>query len=361
MPSARKKVSGLCSQNEYKELQRKCWEEIRDLHFGENGSPYWVKKAKHFGIDYRKDLPDLESFLMQEISVCDERDLKEKPEEYFIPEKTLKEKPVHRMTSSGSTTGEKKVSFWTDEGLSYNAKHLAKVAKLYGVKEGMKWVVTGPSYPAPFEPLMEKLVLREMRGDLYFVPVETEQLKKKIAELPQQELTLEKLLANPYFEARLGPVWRETVKYLNTRKVNFLGTTLFMLPDLEKQKGFENIKFVYVGGMEIPKEAYKFWKARLEEQGKKLITSYGHYIFGLFFDLPNAELTYYSAAPQSFLYVTEEQDLFKLVKYGERGRIRYLKMDEAMLWCQQERDFAQRVKPNEYFSWDGAKQIEAKF
>jgi hypothetical protein len=36
-------------------------------------------------------------------------------------------------------------------------------------------------------------------------------------------------------------------------------------------------------------------------------------------------------------------------------------MDEAMLWCQQERDFGERVKPNEYFNWDGVKQIEAKF
>jgi len=338
------------------------WEKIRDLHFNKDfGSPYWVRKAEVFRIDYKRDLPTLESFLMSEVSVCEERDLREKPDEYFIPKKTLNEKPVHRMTSSGSTTGEKKVSFWTDEGLGYNAKHLAKIAKFYGLRERVKWIVVGPSYPAPFQPIMENLVLREMRGDLYFIPIETEQLKRKIAEFPQQELGLKRLLADPYFEARLGPVWRETLKYLNTRSIDFLGTTLFMLPELEKQNGFENVKFVYVGGMEIPHEFYKFWKGRLEKQGKKMITSYGHYIFGLFFDLPNAELTYYPAAPQSFLYVTEEQDPFKLVKYGERGRIRFLRMDEAMLWCQQERDFAERVKPNEYFNWDGVKQVEAKF
>ena len=78
---------------------------------------------------------------MHEISVCDESLLLEKPEEYFIPRKTLREKPVHRMTSSGSTTGEKKVSFWTDEGLRYNAKHLAKLARLHGLSEGMKWLL----------------------------------------------------------------------------------------------------------------------------------------------------------------------------------------------------------------------------
>ena len=338
------------------------WEWIRNLHFDEsNGSPYWVERAKKFGINPKKDLETLESFLLSEISICDENELKIRTDEYFIPKKTLKEKPIHRLTSSGSTSGEKKVSYWTDEGLSHNSKHLAKVAKLYGVEEKMKWIVTGPSYPAPFQPLMENLVLREMRGDLYFVPIETQHLKKKIAEIPPQELDLKKLLSIPYFEARLKPVWDETVKYLNTRKIDFLGTTLFMLPHLEEQEGFENVKFVYVGGMEIPFELYKFWKNRLEQEGKKLITSYGHYIFGLFFDLPSNELTYYSAAPQSFLFVTEEQDPFKFVKYGERGRVRYLKMDEAMLWCQQERDYAERVGPNEYFEWDGVKQIKAKF
>lgn len=338
------------------------WERVRDLHFDkENGSKYWIEKAKKYGIDPKKDLPNLESFLMNEISLCDERDLLAYPEEYFIPKKTLKEKPVHRMTSSGSTTGIKKVSYWTDDALSFNAKHLAEVAKLYGIKEGMKWVITGPSYPAPFEPLIEKLVLNEMKGALYFIPVETEQLKKRIAELSPRELTLEKILENPYFEARLGPVWRETVKYLKTRKIDFLGTTLFMLPELEKQDGFENVKFVYVGGMEIPKDAYKFWKKVLENQNKSLLTSYGHYIAGLFFDLPNAKLTYYPAAPQSLLFVTEEQNPFKLVKYGERGRVRCLKTSKAMLWCQQERDYAERVAPFDHFNWDGIKEVEAKF
>jgi hypothetical protein len=81
-------------------------------------------------------------------------------------------------------------------------------------------------------------------------------------------LELDKLLSDPYFDARIGPVWRETIKYLKTRKIDFLGTTLFSLPELEKQEGFENVRFVYVGGMEMPVGIYKFWRNRLKEQGK---------------------------------------------------------------------------------------------
>ena len=174
-------------------------------------------------------------------------------------------------------------------------------------------------------------------------------------------LELDKLLSDPYFDARIGPVWRETIKYLKTRKIDFLGTTLFSLPELEKQEGFENVRFVYVGGMEMPVGIYKFWRNRLKEQGKKLVTSYGHYIFGVFFDLPGAGLTYYPSTPRTYLYVVDEKDPFKLVKYGERGRVRGLKMDEAMLWCQVERDYAERVAPCEQYKWDGVKEIKTTF
>ena len=37
----------------------------------------------------------------------------------------------------------------------------------------------------------------------------------------------------------------------------------------EKQKGFENVKFVYIGGMEIPLNLYKFGKPDLKNMGRK--------------------------------------------------------------------------------------------
>ena len=77
--------------------------------------------------------------------------------------------------------------------------------------------------------------------------------------------------------------------------------------------------------------------------------------------MPDAELTYYPSAPQTHLYVVDEKDPFKLVRYGERGRVRGLKMDEAMLWCQVERDYAERAAPCEHYKWDGVKEIKATF
>jgi hypothetical protein len=346
------------------------WEKIRDLNFDEGeGAPYWIKKAEKFNVNPKKDLETIEDFLFNEISICDEADIEKYPIEYFIPKRILNERSFIPMTSSGSVNKKKTVP-WSMEAIKENGRHEAKILRLYGVKERINYLFAGPSDPAPFKYIMDALV-EEMKGTIYFAPVETRELKRYFAEHPDVAFEMSKIddmkklrefiSKDPFLKARVDPPLEYTDEILRKEKVEFLGTLLFWLPALEKHESFKNVKYVYIGGMEIPVELYKYWKGKLEADGKKLLTSYGHHRFGVFFDLPGQELTYYPSAPLSFLYVTEKEDPFKLVKYGERGRIRYLSLDKAMLWCQQERDYAERVAPNEYFSWDGVKQIEAKF
>jgi len=337
-----------------------CWGRIRNLHFDErNGSPFWIKRAKKFGIHPEKDLSSLEDFLMSKISLCDENELKAKPLEYFVPRSVLYERSFVPMTSSGSTDKKKTVP-WTMEAVEHNAEHLSKILKLYGIEERINWLLTGPSDPAPFKYVMDSLV-KEMKGTLYFASVETRGLKSHLAVKENDKLDLEKIFSDCFLKAVLGPAVEYTIDVLRREKIEFLGTALFFLPFLENQEGFENVRFVYVGGMEISNALYRFWKRRLEKHGAKLITSYGHFMFGVIFDLPSQSLTYYPPAPLSLLLVTEPDDPFKVVKYGERGRVRYLRMDEAMLWCQQERDYAERAAPHNHFNWDGVKEIKLKW
>ena len=346
------------------------WEKVRDLTFDdEDGSPYWIKKRKEFNINPRKDLETINDFLFNEISICDEKDLEKYPLEYFIPKRILKERSFIPMTSSGSVNKKKTVP-WTMEAVRENGKHEAKLLKLWGVKEKINYLFAGPSDPAPFKYIMDSLV-EEMKGTIYFAPVETRELKRYFADRSKFAFEMSKMddtkklrefiLKDSFMKVRMGPCLEYTDEILSREKIEFLGTMLFWLSALEKHEGFKNVKFVYVGGMEIPFDLYKYWKERLEAEDKKLLTSYGHHKFGVFFDLPEQPLTYYPSAPLSLLFVTDEEDPFKLVKYGERGRIRYLSLDKAMIWCQQERDYAERVGSNKYFSWDGVKEIKAKF
>jgi hypothetical protein len=61
------------------------------------------------------------------------------------------------------------------------------------------------------------------------------------------------------------------------------------------------------------------------------------------------------------LYVVKEDDPHSLVNYGERGRVRFLRMSKSLLWSQTERDFAERVAPQREFKWDGIKNITTQY
>lgn len=350
-----------------KEAQ-KYWDEIRELNFDEvKGSSYWVEKAKENNVRPR-DLESLEDFLTHPISLCDEEDLR-KPIEYFIPKEVLKEKNYIPMTSSGSK-GKKKTVPWSKEAITENGRHLAKVLRLYGVKDGINYLLAGPSDPAPFKYIVDSLV-ENMKGTLFFAPIETRGLKKIFAENQKIALAMSEaknveelsriISQDNFLQERFGPCLEYTDDILSREKIEFFGTMIYWLNAFENHKGFENVKYVYIGGMEIPVEFYNFWKERLKREGRELITSYGHYRFGLLFDLRNQPLTYYPFEPFNFLFVTQEENPFELVKYGERGRVRFLSLDKAMLWCQVERDYAERVRGNEYFDWDGVKEIKPKF
>jgi hypothetical protein len=343
------------SRRRRESILQEYWEFVRDLHFKE--TPYWAEKAKLMGVNPKEELDALEDFLNHPVGICNEADMKERPIEYFIPRSIQARKDYLPLTSSGST-GKKKTVAWSREGISYNARHLAHIAMLYRIPEGMNWLMTGPSYPAPFQPIVQELV-KKMKGTLFFAPIETRGLKAHLASIKPAKPALERL--DEFLEARIAPCLEYTVDVLEREEIGLLGTALFFLPRLQGLKGFEHVRFVYLGGTEIPRRAYEALRERLEQSGRKLITSYGHYMFGLIFDLPDAGLAYYPPVPLSFLYVVDEVDPFKLVRYGERGRVRFLRADDTLLWCQVERDYAERVAPNKHFNWDGVREVKATF
>jgi hypothetical protein len=352
------KPAWMCTKEEYNDLEQKYWEFIRNLHFEEGGTPYWMEKAKEYGVNPKKDLAALTDFLNHEISLCNENELKEKPFGYFIPESVLKieKNNIGIYTSSGST-GKKKNAPWNNNAFDYNSKFLSHVLDSYGIEKGSNFLIAGPSFPAPFQSIMEKLA-KERNGLIYFAPIETRELKTYFSTIDPSRFDIE---SNPFLKARLSPSVEYQLDILGKEEIGVLGIALFSLPLFMRAKGFENVKLIYCGGMEIPSEQYRYWKKELEAMDKKIVTSYGHYMFGLIFDVPNEELTYYPPSPLSLLYVVKEDDPHIFVDYGERGRVRFLRMSEALLWSQPERDYAERVSPQNEFKWDGLKNITSSF
>jgi hypothetical protein len=133
-----------------------------------------------------------------------------------------------------------------------------------------------------------------------------------------------------------------------------------MLPSLMKAEGFENVRAIYLSGMEVPYEQLKYWRKLLPN--KTFLTSYGHHQLGLCFAHPKFEIpTYYPPAPVSLIYVVDPENPLRMVKYGERGRVRLVRMDESLLWVQTERDYAERVKPYGEIKWDGIRDVVPTF
>jgi hypothetical protein len=342
------------SDYEYRSFLETHWRKIRDLHFRE--TPYWISRVKKYGIE--SDGLKLDDFLRHPASLCDENDLIERPFEYFIPKSLLgaQSKDIGIYTSSGST-GKKKNAPWDNEALDYDSRFLSYILDMYEIPKGLNFLVAGPSFPAPFQPIMEKLA-KERNGLFYFAPLETRGLKKHLDSVDTSKLDI---TSDSFLNARLSPSVEYQLEILGKEKIGVLGIALFSLPLFVRAAGFENVLLVYCGGMEIPPEQYKYWKKELEAKGKKLVTSYGHYIFGLIFDAPGEGLTYYPPLPQSLLHVVKRDDPYELVDYSQRGRVRFLRMSKALLWSQVERDYADRAAPVKEFNWDGVRNITSSF
>lgn len=330
------------------------WEELLKLHFDkEQGSPYWLKKIENKNINPMKDFQDLEDFLMSPESLCNENDLKKYPLEYFIPKKTLKEELILPLTSSGSINPKKTIG-WSEKTIKENAEYLALILKNnYKIEKSLSYLILGPSYPAPFQPVIYETV-KLLHGILYFAPIETRGLKKYLFENPRLDFN------DVFLKARFQPAIEYATEILSREKIDFISATFQLLPIFTNIKGFENVKYIYFGGMEINKDKYFRIREEFEKVGKKTLTSYGHFIFGLTFDLYEAPLTYYPA-PFSLFLLTSFDDPFKLVKYGEEGRLRFFVATNTLLWSQVERDYGKRVSPAFGFDKDGIKEVKTTF
>jgi len=349
------KPAWLCSQKEYKEMLQDYWEKVRDLHFNqEKGAPYWINKIKDFNINPKKDFETLEDFLNQEVSLCDANELIEKPPSYFVPKITWRKKKekISPFPSSG-TSGRKKPHVWSEEALDYCSKYFNYILDAYRLDYGLEWFLPGTYglYPA-----IMRRVIRERKGIFHFIPVECRGLKKYLS--PSTPLDMEKAKSNPFLMARFGPLLEYSFDALK-RGIDVFGTILPLLPLFENAPGFERVKAILIG-MEIQKDKFLEYKEKFKS--KIIFNTYGNSNSGLFPNIPTKEIKYYPPAPLSYIYVVEEDNPLKTVRYGERGKLRNLKMDEYFLWNEvQDRDYAERIPPHKEFKWDGIKEIKVKW
>jgi hypothetical protein len=336
-------------QRNYRKTIEEVWPDLRDLQFDSKlGSRFWVERAAKFGVNPKRDFKSLDDFLTHKISDYNESVLNEHPPEFFIP-KNIKRSELFSYTSSGST-GPKKETYWSNISLDYSARYADYVFDQYGIDKGIDWIVSGTFL---FHRILEKTIkMRE--GMIHEESVQTRGAKEFFDKA--KEMSPTEFVKTSFYEHRVQPVIEYYIKTLGRCKIGGITAPLFMLPPLIGANGFENVKTIYPSGMEIPFEQLRFWRKQLPD--KKFLISYGHHQTGLAFASPEFEVpTYYPPVPLSLIYVVKEDNPFKLVDYGERGRLRLARLD-YMLWVQTERDYAKRVEPSGIFKWDGFRDVK---
>lgn len=345
------KQAWLLSQKEYEEFAQNHWETVRDIHFDvKSGTPYWVNAAKEAKIDPKNDLDTLQDFLDSPISLCDESVLKVRSITEFIP-KSLQKSDISILTSSGSV-GKKKEVAWSEDGLEYAAKYANYCFDRMGIPRNIDWVVQGPY--GIFQGVVRKALVKR-GGLIHSAGVETRNLKIHFADIKSEE----DFENNQFLQITLGPAIEFTKDTLAKEKIGGLVTAIQLLPSIVSAKGFENIQAIYLSGMEIPKEMYKFWREKLPHI--KFISSFGHHNLGFSYSTLFPDEPYYSPSPLSEIYVVNENDPYSLVDYGKRGRHKIVRMDPAFLWSQLDRDYSVRVAPQEEYKWDGIKDVKPSF
>jgi len=335
------------SQTEYEETLQDHWETVRKIHFDrDSGTPYWISKAKKYGIN-PNGFHTLQDFLDSSISLCDEEEIKAKPISHFIP-KSTKRSGLRVFTSSGSV-GKKKEVPWTDIGLDYASDYACHMFDRNGISRGIDWIVQGP-YGIWQETVYRIITKRD--GVVHSAGIESRGIKKLFAEISSPE----DFAKNMPLQVTVGPASEFTADIMLKEKVEGLATALANLPSVVGLPGFENIKAIYLSGMELPKEQYDHWREALPHI--KFISSFGHHQLGFSYNPPSQYETYYPPSPLSLIYVVRSSNPHELVNYGERGRQKILRMDDVLLWCQLDRDYSIRVSPQGEWKWDGIKDVQ---
>ncbi|MFH8120113.1 MAG: hypothetical protein QXS37_04905 [Candidatus Aenigmatarchaeota archaeon] len=323
----------------YNKIEKR-WEKIKRIHFDEeHGTPYWHDNIKEYGLKIQEVKKySLEEFLSSELSLGDEKKIREKSCFYFIPRQIV-QKEIHKLmplTSSGSTNPKKTIA-WHENSIKENVKYIVdSFRKDWKMSDRLNCLVLGPSFPAPFEELMRGAI-KELRGFLFFAPVETRGLKKLFTDPNNKDKIYE----------RMWPALEYMEEILSKYDIHFISSTPDLWRDLnkkisdDKKIDIKNIRYVYFGGIEVSREVLEDLKK--EFKNINFITSYGHFIFGLIFDTPKEPQTYSPYLPALLFFVVKEDDPFSLVKDGERGLVRYVVLRPELLYSQVERDTAIRV------------------
>ncbi|RCX16321.1 thienamycin biosynthesis protein ThnN [Anaerobacterium chartisolvens] len=337
---------------------------ILSIHFDRNnGSPYWLEKAKEKNIDVLSEInsfevfKDLFAFKTRNEMAEYEDDLRTRQLEDFIPRSVKKKAPWIWASETGGTTGIAKRGTWGsqywDDILDFSNEFL----DLHGVPKNENWLFIGPTGPHTTGRLL--ISIAENRGGMiYCIDMDPRIVRLYLAEGNEKAV-----------QRYVEHLWEQVVpiiKYQNIGVVFCTASLLELLPQYVDVSLFEKVKAVTHAGLAMSRDTYKFLKEDLFPN-KPVVGIYGTSVSGISFQKPyekedDYRIIYIPSQPFISLEAINEDGT--LADYDKQGDVRCFRFTEdSIIPGFIERDKGIRIKPfgkvADRYNWDWICDIQS--
>lgn len=322
--------------------------DVVDRHFNpEKGTPFWLHYAQRADWDPRAEIKTFED--LARFGLFQDQWLRESPLEDWVP-RAYRGKPYHIFETGGTTGRPKQRLDWEDFQIDY--QNLSPILPPDSFPPGAAWLMLGPTGPRRLRLAIEYLA--NLRGGVCFhVDLDPRWFSSLLR-------TGDAEIARRYKDHLLD----QGIRILESRPIQCLFTTPKLLQALCERVSLAScgVCGVLCGGTSISPQSLRFL---IEESLGEVdfVPLYGNTLMGLAASRPlepqdEYRITYYAPQPRAVLQVVDPEAPDRLVKYGERGRVKLTTLtDEFFMPNFLERDEALRVPPCEEFPWDGVQDV----
>ncbi len=307
---------------------------ILTLHFHpEQGTPYWIDRAKSLGVDPARDINTVEDLAL--LGDMTPGDLHGRPLLDHVPRMFHAMLEQFIVGQTGGTTG---TGTWTlyrdDEFREAFVRPFAVAAGHVGFPRGERWLYVGPSGPHIIGKAAPHLARAVGSGDPFSVDFDARWAKK---------LTEGSFARDRYTQH----VVEQAMMIIDKQEIGVLFSTpivLARLASLMTTEQRERLRGVHYGGMAISPQEMERFQIELFPNAVHL-SGYGNTLFGCCPELTTVAgrpLDYYPCGNRLLLEVVDEHGT--ATAPGQMGRVRFTRLDESMLLVRMvERDQASGV------------------
>jgi phenylacetate-coenzyme A ligase PaaK-like adenylate-forming protein len=325
-------------------------------HFDpENGTPFWLERAKTLGFDPRKDVHGLDD--LKKFGLFEDDWLRGGPVRRWVP-KALHRKPIF-VFETGGTTGIPKSRVVVDDFRIDYEMFSDTLPDRYFPK-GSNWLMLGPSGPRRLRLAVEHLC--QYRGGICFC-VDLD---------PRWVVKLIKKGWMEHLKAYQEHVIDQALTVLSANhEIKCMFTTPKLLDALATRLEKEGssiartgITGIFCGGTEMTSQWIRFAIEELLGPDVYIAPTYGNTLMGLAAaEMPTAEqgykIAYYAPEPRAAAQVVDFDNPDKVVDYGQSGRVMLTTLTRELFIPRfLERDEGEREPPSVKYPWDGVSGVK---